>query len=124
MALSASALALRRVLVLSPFCHQPIALPAVTPVQRVLHDVLPHGAGSRREEEVTALLERLPAHCNKAKQAMLHARRASTYYRSRYGRGLEAQRKQLQQVQHMSDDEVRRWARSKCLPVRDPLVLS
>ncbi|RNF26718.1 uncharacterized protein Tco025E_01043 [Trypanosoma conorhini] len=121
MALRPSSTLLGRALLPSPFCHQPVAVPVVPSLRHLLQEAQPHGEGSR-EEVVAALLEKLPAHCDRVKKEMLHAGYASRYYRSRYGRGLETRRKQLQQLLAMSDDEVRLWAQSRCVPVRDPLA--
>ncbi|EAN90618.1 hypothetical protein C3747_192g149c [Trypanosoma cruzi] len=116
-----SSMALGRALLLSPFCHQPVAIPAAPSLRRLLLEVKPRSESSR-EEVVAALLEKLPAHCDRVKKDMLHARYASRYYRSRYGRGMETRGKQLRGLLEMPDDEVRRWAQSRCVPVRDPLA--
>ncbi|ESL06600.1 hypothetical protein TRSC58_05723 [Trypanosoma rangeli SC58] len=120
MAIRLSSMVLGRALLPSPFCHQPVAVPLVPSLRRLLQEVQPRDEGSR-EEVVTALLEKLPAQCDRVKKDMLHARYASRYYRSRYGRGLEARRKELKKLLEMSDDEVRLWAQARCVPVRDPL---
>ncbi|RNF10492.1 hypothetical protein TraAM80_01538 [Trypanosoma rangeli] len=120
MVMRPSSMVLGRALLPTPFSHQPVALPLVPSLRRLLREVQPRDEGSR-EEVVTAMLEKLPAQCDRVKKDMLHARYASRYYRSRYGRGLETRRKQLKKLLEMSDDEVRLWAQARCIPVRDPL---
>ncbi|CBH11450.1 hypothetical protein, conserved [Trypanosoma brucei gambiense DAL972] len=86
-----------------------------------MREVLPQGRVNDRDNELTVFLQQLPARCDKAKQDLLQAQRASKYYRTRYGRGLEMRRRQYQQLLNLSDAELQMWARSRLRPVRNPM---
>ncbi|KAG8348868.1 hypothetical protein ERJ75_001451000 [Trypanosoma vivax] len=120
MLLATSRLSLRRVLILTPFSHQLLALPKVKSLQEIMAAVVPKVGEGDRKQEIEAILQRLPAHCDAVRRASLQARRAARYYRSRYRRGMEAQ-KRLSALREASDEELHRWAIGKCIAVRDPL---
>lgn len=89
----------------------------------VIGSVAPPGELSRRDE-VQLLLKGLPKACDDAKEALLQGRRASRYYRARYGRGADTQRKHAETVAAMpSKADVQAWALSRCIRVSDPLDL-
>ncbi|CCW64433.1 unnamed protein product [Phytomonas sp. EM1] len=104
----------------TPFDCQPMKIPKVASLAQTMDKIIPQ-KGISREDEVKLLLEKLPLACKEAKEQYLVAQRASRYYRARYGRGSEVQRKQAKMVLEMPDEDVVRWARSRCMLVRDPL---
>lgn len=106
----------------TPFDHQPVAVPAVRSYTALVAAIAPPGELARTDE-VQLLLKGLPAACDDAKEAMLQGKRASRYYRSRYGRGAELQRRQAEGVLAAgSEAEAQAWARGRCIKVNDPLV--
>ncbi|CCW69025.1 unnamed protein product [Phytomonas sp. Hart1] len=104
----------------TPFDHQPIAIPKVVSLSKTVDQIAPSKTISRRDE-VKLLLEQLPNACRDAKAQYLLAQRGSRYYRARYARGAELQRKQAKMLLEMPDADAVGWAKGRCMPVRNPL---
>ncbi|EPY27601.1 hypothetical protein STCU_02968 [Strigomonas culicis] len=111
----------RRWFIRTPFDCQPMEVATTPSFSNIMGDLVPHKDLSR-QDELKLLLERLPAKCDEAKETLLDAQRASRYYRKRFKRGMETQRRHAQRaVAEASDAQLADWAVRKCREIRNPL---
>lgn len=120
-------------LVMTPFDHQCVAIPTPRSMESELQACSPAAAaaltrladnthGERPESEVTRLLlEHLSKVCDKVKESYLDASAASSYYRTRYARGAALCTKHATLCTKMTDAELTKWARDRCISISSPL---
>lgn len=108
-------------LLLTPLDYQPTHIPHIPSTAAVMNDIRPAKGEMSRSDEVRKLLEELPRSCDTAKQLLHDSQYASKYYRARFSRGMEGQRKQATEIAAMSShEEVEAWARGRLCRIADP----